>query len=143
MASYATIADVAAAAGGRERLRELSDDGRAGRVDEAAVQRAIAQAEAHAKTKVGFRYGDNGGPVPAALRDLVAAEAVFILRSERGSVTETDMELHKERLAMLRDIATGRATLGPAEMRSPDVVDAAAGGAKDITNRRRRWGIFS
>ena len=126
MGAYATIADVQTAAGGEARLRQLSDVDQRGTVNVAVVQAALDRAEDVARTQVGFRYGDGGAPTPRALVGLVAAEAVFLLKVDRGMSTDVDMELHKERVDMLRDIAAGRATLGPADVRSPLVVDESS-----------------
>jgi phage gp36-like protein len=141
--AYATIDDVKVAAGGASRLVALSDVDKTGRLNTSAVAQALAEAEAAARTKVGFRYGESDGPVDPALRSAVAAEAVFILKTRIGMTTDTDMELHKERVAWFDDVGKGRATLGTADVKSSHVVDAASGGVGDLTNRRERYRGFS
>lgn len=124
--AYCTQSDVEMAAGGAERLLALSDWENLGAIGAANVTSAIAKADAWINTFVHKRYAvDIPAPVPPAIVDLSASEAVFRLKRMRGMVDEDDLAERDERRKLLDDFATGRNTLGvsPMPLKSELVVD--------------------
>ena len=125
---YSTTSDVQIAAGGMEKLIELSDQERQDCVDETVVARAIADADAMINTYVHKRYGvDLQAPIPPTVISLSADEAVFRMKTWRNMVSEADMELHQRRVDLLQAFAEGDNTLGvsPQPAKSELVTDRA------------------
>ena len=126
---YCTLADVQMAAGGSDRLRQLSDFEATGAIDPVVVADAIAEADAaideylHKRHRVVLQ-----DPVPDGVQRISASEAVFVMKERRGMVTETDMELHVERGKRLDDIAKGVRTVGvsPLPEKSELIVDRSS-----------------
>jgi len=114
------------AAGGSQRLLELSDWENDVAINASVVADAIAEADAaideylHKRHRVVLT-----DPAPEGVRRISAAEAVFVMKSRRGMVTEADMVLHEERGKRLDDIAKGVRTVGvsPLPEKSELVVD--------------------
>jgi phage gp36-like protein len=124
--AYCTQEDVQMAAGGSDRLRALSDFESTGAIDPAVVADAIAEADAAIDEYLHKRHTVVLlPPVPAGIRRVSAAEAVFIMKERRGMVTETDLVLHDQRAKRLDDIAKGVRTVGtsPLPEKSELIVD--------------------
>ena len=96
---------------GQEELVELTDraDPPAGLVDATVVARALADADAVIDGYVGARYDLPLASTPALLANLAADIARYKLYDE--APPEAVENRHKNALAMLRDIAAGRAKL--------------------------------
>lgn len=120
---YCTQADVENAAGGADKLIQLSDLENTGLLDVAVVQKAIDAASQLVDMYVGRRFF-TAVSTPTWLTEIVADEAVYRLRSRRNIVHEEHRLAHEERLTVLRDIGAGRAVPGvdPQPPKSSDVI---------------------
>jgi len=88
----------------------------AGAVSESRVESAIASADAEIDGLIGGRYTLPLDPVPAILRDLSVDIAVYNLYSRRmQNVPDNRLLRYQQRVAFLKLVATGTATLGPAD----------------------------
>jgi phage gp36-like protein len=138
--AYSTQADLENAAGGADRLAELTDlDGSgSGEVDEEVLASAIADADALIDTYVGRnRAVPLQAPIPRMITRVSADEAVFVLRLRRQMVGDFERERHADNLGWLEQVAKGFVTLGvePAPLKSslvrPAVVEVADDGRED------------
>ena len=110
--AYCTQSDVQIAAGGPDRLLQLADPSGSGVIDAAYVTRAIEQAAGWIDGFAQKLYDVPVNPVPPALRDVNADEAVFLLKSRRDMVNELDVKLHDARKELLEQFRDGHNTLG-------------------------------
>lgn len=121
---YATQQDLEERFGTQE-LIELTDraDPPAGAIDATVVARALADADAVIDGYVGARYDLPLPSTPALLANLAADIARFKLHDE--APPEAVENRYKDALALLRDIAAGRARLDIAGA-EPAASDAGA-----------------
>lgn len=126
--AYCDQTDVERAAGGRQRLIELSDLAGTGALDSTVVDQAITDASGWADVFIPKRYAipiaASPGATPPGIRALVAAEAVYLLKGRRPhNLTDDDRDAHKERFDILDRIAKGTLTPGqdPLPARSSQV----------------------
>lgn len=111
--AYSTKDEVEIAAGGPEKLTQLTDVKRTGSYDQAVLDDAIADADAwidsyaHKRFKTGF-----SAPIPRIIKALSAREAVFLLKVRRQMDQDDDRERHESDERWLRDLAGGRASVG-------------------------------
>jgi len=135
--SYCTTTDLIERFGETE-LRELTDDENLGQIDDAAVARAIADADAIIDAHIGTRYSLPLSTVPALLTglscDLVRVQLYDDI--ENAAVTNAGNRAR----ALLRDIRDGKLELPG----SNDASAAAIGepvfaeSGRQFTNRNRR-----
>lgn len=109
--AYATLDDI------RERLPEeslvnLTDDSEAGLVDEAAVARAIADADAEIEGYLAKRHQVPLIPVPNLVRKLSVELAIYHLHSRRGGAPEEWRKRYEDGRRLLENIAKGLVSLG-------------------------------
>lgn len=114
--AYSVQADLerVASAGG-DSLVQLCDLEGCGQMDASAVlvmSSAIAAADAWINGYVAKQRSVPLSPVPPLIARYSAAESVYLLKVDRGSNVDRDNAAHMERENFLRDIASGRATLG-------------------------------
>ena len=106
--AYAVIDDVERAAGGRDKLKSLTDYDATGQVDTDVVDDAIAAADDMINSYAQHRYlVPFAVPVPGVITRMSAEEAVYRLRMNRESVTPLEQDLHVERMVWLRDLSMG------------------------------------
>lgn len=115
--AYATIAQVAQAAGGREKLRQLTDFEGTKELDEALVTQKVADADSMINGYVEKRYAVPVSPADLAagaqiLSSYSAKIAVFFLREDREALTTQQDERQSDRLLFLRGISDGSISLG-------------------------------
>lgn len=113
--AYSTQADLENAAGGAERLAELTDlDGSGtGEVNVVALDAAIADADAWIDTFVGRnRAVPLQAPVPRMIARVSAEETLFLLRQRKQMVGDFERERHADNLSWLEGVAKGALTLG-------------------------------
>jgi phage gp36-like protein len=103
---YASLDELQHAAGGAERLLQLTDWNADGEPDIAAVDQALAQADAFLDQYLALRY-----EVPIAfpspvLRGYAAEQAIYWLRQSRGMVGDEEnrqLENRQRQLELMRD----------------------------------------
>lgn len=113
-----------------EQLIGLTDDHGVGRVDDAKVVKAIADADAEIDGYAGERYSLPFSPVPLIVRKLSVDISIYNLYARRQGAPEERRQRYDNSSKLLREIAAGRVTLGatpPAEANSetPDVSSQA------------------
>jgi phage gp36-like protein len=111
---YASIQDVERAAGGREKLEQLSDLDAGGQVDETLIADAVSDAESWINSFLQHRYSVPipDVDVPEVLRRMTAREAIYILKERREALTEQDQERHEQRRLWLEGVNRGRVSPG-------------------------------
>jgi phage gp36-like protein len=103
---YASQTELEYAAGGADRLTQLTDWDDDGEPDQAAIDQALAQADAFLDQYLSLRYAvpiANPSPV---LRGYAAEQAIYWLRQVRGMVGEEEnrqLENRQHQLEMMRD----------------------------------------
>ena len=139
---YSTIDDVKFAAGGADRLRELSDFDAQGAIDSATVERAIAEADKWINKFVQKRHGLAALEAVSeeTVMEISANHAVFIMKRNRGMLAEEDLVLLEDRKDELDAIATGKRTVGsePLPDKSELVVDAQTARGDDKAVSREK-----
>ena len=111
--AYCTQADVQDAAGGSERLKEISDLENSGSIDSAVVTKAIAVADELIDSYAQRRHAVPFSPVPVRIRELSVNEAVYWLKKRRQRVLSDDeREDHSERIIWLENLAKGLVSPG-------------------------------
>jgi len=114
--SYATQADMALAFGDDE-LIQLTDRATppAGAIDASVLARSLAAADALADNYLAVRYSVPLASTPAVLVEACCDIARYELTRGPGlRATEEIERRYTQRVAWLRDVAAGRATLGAA-----------------------------
>ncbi len=121
MGDYATRADIVFAAGGEERLLQLTDPNSDGLEDDDVINEAIIDAESLINSYVRKKREVPVSPVPPVLRKLAAKLAVYALKEQRDAVTESDTLLQGDRIHWLEGFSKGTVVLGvnPAPTASP------------------------
>lgn len=100
--AYITRKELELAAGGFDRLRQLSSD------DEALIESAIRRAEGIAHKHLRRRFAvPLVEPVDDDLKQIIADEAVFEIMRRRGMVAEAEQVAHEERIAELKAYGEG------------------------------------
>ncbi len=115
---------------GEEILIQLTDDDGVGEVDADRVSAAIANADAEINSYCGMKHSVPFSPVPPTIKAASVDIAIFNLRSRRSGASDTaEHERYRERIAWLKDVAKGIATLGeddpdgvPTEVHAPEIV---------------------
>lgn len=111
--AYADLDDIKDAAGGVDAFVDLFDwdgDGSASSGEDAArLARMQSEVEAWLESRLGTRYGVPLADPSGAFASLVADEVVFKARARRNMVTATHEDAHKERVAWVDQLATGKA----------------------------------
>jgi len=111
-----------------EILIQLTDDDGVGEVDADRVSAAIANADAEINSYCGMKYSVPFSTVPPMIRAASVDIAIYNLRSRRMGASDTEKERYRERIAWLKDVAKGIATLGesdpdgvPTEVQAPEI----------------------
>lgn len=105
--NYAAQIDLEIAAGGRDRLTELSDlDGNA-QTNSVVLQRTRDEVDRWIDSFCQKQHTVPFSTVPLMIREISKYEVIFRLKVNRRMVTEEDTRLHEERLALLREIRDG------------------------------------
>ena len=135
MAPYSAIADVQRAAGGREKLIQLSDNDSTGQVDVAVVDAAIAEADSFINSYFQHRFAVPVDPadVTEIIRRMSAREAVYLMKEDRQGLTDFDQERHEERRLWLVGVMDGTVSPGldPRPNKSTSTVPAT-GNREDL-----------
>ena len=101
-------------------LIQLTDDNDAGVVDDDAVTRAIADADSEIDSYCGAHYEVPFSDVPAMVRKLSVDISIYNLYARRKGAPEDRKQRYDSAIRFLRDISTGKASLGSA---APDDSD--------------------
>lgn len=109
---YAATENVERAAGGREKLIQLTDLSSAGQIDAAYLADAIEEADSWINSYLQHRIAVPVATPPEILRRVSAAETVYILKNRRESLTEADQTRHEERISWLEGVRKGEISLG-------------------------------
>lgn len=110
---YCVQTDVQRAAGGSDRLRELSDIEVSGAIDATNVQRVIDQASAWVDSFLQRRHVvPLATPYPGEIVELVANEAVYRLKRDRRILSDDDRTEHEERERALTNMSKGIQSVG-------------------------------
>jgi len=120
---------------GPDDLVALADHDGDGTADTTVVEQAILSADAVIDTHLGVRFAvpvlTAAGEPPDALRARAVNLAVYFLHLGRDSVTEDLRAQHEADLEWLRQVATGRASVGivpePAESSAASGVRSESG----------------
>lgn len=111
--SYCTIDDVEKAAGGPDRLTQLSDLERTGRRSDTVLTDAIEMAEGLVNSYAEARYHvPFSGTAPPIIRSITADEVVYSLKSRKGMLTDDERKSHDERVLWLEGLAAGKVSPG-------------------------------
>jgi len=133
--AYSAQADWELAAGGLDRLTELSDFDESGQLNLDVLERKVADVDDLINAFLRERgFTVPLSTVPPAIRALSAAETLFELRQARGSANDSDRAMHEQRwarlpmvLAFMGDRATGAPSTPPSNgTRSVDAGDEFA-----------------
>jgi len=116
-------------------LIQLTDDVDAGVVDDDAVTRAIADADSEIDSYCGAHYEVPFETVPAMVRKLSVDISIYNLYARRKGAPEDRKQRYDSAIRFLRDVSTGKASLGST---APDDSD---GGPEATTKKSDR--IFS
>lgn len=129
--SYASIDDLAARYG-TEELCHLTGRTPEQGPDIAAVERALADAEAEVNSYLGTRYAVPLDPVPAIVRSITADVARYKLSDDRP--LDEVKARYSQAILRVMDIASGKATLGaPWDSAAPSVAFASTKRGADRT----------
>jgi len=97
-------------------LRALSDDDGDGLADDAVLEAAIADADALIDTYLRARYGVPFDPVPAIVRSISAAVAIYFLLTRRREIVPAEHQRRYEAaIGLLDRLARGEAALDSAQ----------------------------
>ena len=135
---YATLADLEAAAGGAERLLQLTDLHADGLIDPEAAQRAQGRADALIDSYASVRYAVPISSPSQAIIQTAADETVFQLKVRRGAATEQDQQERDLRLQWLEALSQG--CVGPSDPPPPKssaVTSKAARSGRDVSREYR------
>ncbi|MCE7915417.1 MAG: DUF1320 domain-containing protein [Nitrosomonas sp. PRO4] len=96
---------------GEDELIQLTDRQSLGVIDATVVSRALADADARINGYLAVRYSlPLAAPLPTELERLACDIARYALYEDR--VTEIVKERYQDAIALLRDVAAGKAELG-------------------------------
>ena len=96
----------------KELLVQLADDDGDGVIDGGIVPDAIQKADDEINAYAATRYTVPFAPVPPLVRALSVDLAIWNLYARRGRENETVTKRYDRAIKLLRDIASGTATLG-------------------------------
>ncbi len=113
-------------------LVQLTDDADAGVVDDDVVTRAIADADSEIDSYCAAHYEVPFSTVPAMVRKLSVDIAIYNLYARRKGAPEDRKARYDSAIRFLRDVSTGKASLGSTE---PDESD---GGPEATTKKSDR-----
>jgi phage gp36-like protein len=137
---YSTQADVQTAAGGAERLRQLSDVDRENAINVSVVSSAVTRADSIIDSYAKKRYAIPLDTVPQSIATMSAQLAVYLMKRDRGMLSQDDIDQHANDVAWLRDLSRGVVVLDLEQdaERSEFVVDrnAARPSAKDVSRSK-------
>jgi phage gp36-like protein len=119
MDGYCVIADLNEISA--QRLIELTDDNDTGLVDEDIVTSLILKATNLINGYAKPRYSIPISPVPGLVKDLCAEITTYLLFCRRESVPEEWSLIYKSAISKLKDISTGRISLGSNEVQESEV----------------------
>jgi len=109
-------------------LIQLTDDDDEGTVDGDKVTRAVANADAEIDGYCGVRYSVPFAAVPDIIRAISVDIAIFNLYARRRGATPAVRDRYDDRIAFLKNVAKGLATLGeddpdgvPSETHAPQI----------------------
>lgn len=105
--NYSTRADVVLAAGGVERLVQLTDYDNSGEEDTDLVNDALCEAEGVIDSYLRKRFEVPLQVVPELVRRTAANMAVHVLKSRRDAITEKDVLEQEQRIKWLEGIKDG------------------------------------
>lgn len=132
--AYSVEADVARAAGGRERLIQLTDHESAGEVDQALLVAKIAEADSWMNSHFEKRYlvpiDANAATVPEVVRRISARLTVLFLREDRDALTPVDLQRWEQINTWLAGVRDGNISPG-LEPRPAESAHSAAAGTGD------------
>ena len=130
--SYATEADMVTALG-EDELIQLTDraDPPVGAIDAAVLTRALEAADGEIDSYLASRYTLPLASVPVILRDCAVDIARYRLH-DRG-VPDRVKDEYKNRIAWLRDVAAGKASVGLA----PESLTPNSAGLPEMTSGGR------
>jgi phage gp36-like protein len=111
-----------------ETLIELSDDFGAGIVDDATVDKAIADADAEIDGYCNSRYTVPFVPVPVVIAKISQDITAYNLHSRRPGMPEARQKRYEAAIKLLTNLSKGLVTLGAAaeESASGDKVQVSA-----------------
>lgn len=105
-------------------------------VDDAVIDRAIADAEGEIDAWIGERYPLPLDAVPPVLRRIATDLAMYHLDAASGKATDKGLlKRHENALALLKSIARGQSSLG---LPATDAVQSSGGVA--VASRRSAYG---
>ncbi len=133
--AYCTKADISEQLDA-DILIQLTDDDDLGTVDDARVTRAIADADAEIDSYCATKFDVPLSPVSDVIRKYSVDIAIYNLYARRMAVPEDRQKRYDNAIRFLRDVSTGKATLG-ADAPTPD----SDGGPEATTTKSDR--IFS
>ncbi len=96
----------------KELLVQLADDDGDGVIDSGIVPEAIQKADDEINAYAATRYTVPFSPVPPLVKTLSVDIAIWNLYARRGRENETVVKRYERAVALLRDITTGKASLG-------------------------------
>ncbi len=109
--SYSTKEDILKQIS-QERLIELTDDEGIGQFNESVISEAIEDADSRIDTYCGTVYTVPFSPVPEILKRLSVDIAIYNLFSRRGIGDEVREKRYDNAIRLLKEISTGKVTLG-------------------------------
>ena len=110
---YASSDDVQRAAGGAEKLQQLTDLKSSGEVDAVTVTEAIEEAESMINSYLQMRFAVPipDAKVPKVLRRLCARMSVYILRYDREALSAKEDDRQEDRMQWLEGVRKGEIPL--------------------------------
>lgn len=109
-------------------LIQLTDDDDTGAVDDDKVTRAVANADAEIDSYCGTKYAVPFSTVPAIILTVSVDIAIYNLYARRKGAPESIKERYNNRIAFLRNVSKGIATLGeddpdgsPSDQNKPEI----------------------
>lgn len=109
---YFTPQELEIAAGGSQRLTELSDIEGSGSRNDTAITRAQTAAENWIHSYAQKRYAVPFNPVTDTIKQLALEETVYRLMTANGMVPDWDQAQHEERHKWLQDLSRGLVSPG-------------------------------
>lgn len=110
--AYATQQDIADRIGSESLLEIAGTETDSSVLDDAAIEKAIADAEGLIDGYVGSRYPVPVSPAPTVLVRLAVDMAIYNLATTSGELTEDRENRQKASLKVLADISRGLVSLG-------------------------------
>jgi phage gp36-like protein len=107
MGNYTDRDSVELAAGGLERLTQLTDYDRDGDEDTGVVDAAIGDAEALVDSYARKVFAVPFSPVPPIIKTVSTKIAIYFLRERRDAITDANRLDHEDRLQWLANLAKG------------------------------------